>query len=116
MKAEITMTRTVSVTEAQSKLSSLVEWTNQNQDSVVVERRGKPAAALISYADYEELARLRQQEKKRKALETLRAIRQQVRAANADLSASDAYRFAGFGEEVIQRILAKDEELAKTTP
>ncbi len=112
MKAQIIMTKTVSVTEAQSKLSALVEWTNQNQDSVVVERRGKPAAALISYADYEELARLRQQEKQRKALEKLRAIRQQVRTANPDLTADEAYRLAGFGAEVIQHTLEKDAELA----
>jgi prevent-host-death family protein len=110
------MPKTVSVTEAQSKLSSLVQWANQAQDGVVVERRGRPAAAIISYADFEELLRLRKLEQKRQALKALRELRQRVQARvqATGLTAEAAYRQAGFGEEVIQDTLAKDKALAES--
>ena len=110
------MPKTVSVTEAQSKLSSLVQWANQAQDGVVVERRGKPAAAIISYADFEDLARLRKLEQKRQALKSLRELRQRVQARvqTTGLTAEAAYRLAGVGEAVIQETLVKDQALAES--
>lgn len=109
------MPKTVSVTEAQSKLSSLVQWANQAQDGVVVERRGKPAAAIISYEDFEELIRLRKVEQKRQALKALRELRKRVQAGvqATGLTAEEAYRLAGMGEEVIQDTLEKDQALAE---
>lgn len=109
------MPKTVSVTEAQAKLSSLLQWTNETQDGIVVARRGKPTAAIISYQDFEELTRLRRLEQKRQALEALRALRARVQARvqHTDLTDEAAYRLAGLGEEVIQDTLEKDETLAE---
>jgi len=47
--------RSVSVSEAKDKLSTLVESVEANHDAVVITRHGKPAAVLISTDDLESL-------------------------------------------------------------
>jgi prevent-host-death family protein len=107
---EATMPRTVSSSEAQNNFGAMLQWTEEQVDEIVVERRGKPAAVIISYDEYTEIVRLRQEERKRQALAAIRQVRADVRAANQDLSAEEAYRLAGFSEEVIRETLAADEQ------
>ena len=104
------MPRTVSSSEAQNNFGAMLQWTEEQGDEIVVERRGKPAAVIISYDEYTEIVRLRQEERKRQALVAIRQVRADVRAANQDLSAEEAYRLAGFSEEVIRETLAADEQ------
>ncbi|MCX6046845.1 MAG: type II toxin-antitoxin system Phd/YefM family antitoxin [Chloroflexi bacterium] len=80
------MPKAVSSTEVQNKFATLMQWANDNHDSVVIEVRGKPKAAIISYADYEELLRLRKLEQKRKALAALDALRKEIRRQNPELT------------------------------
>lgn len=49
---------------------------------------------------------------KRKFLKALNALRKKVQRRNPDLTAEEAYRLAGFSEEVIQETLRADAELA----
>ena len=114
MRVSLDMTKTISASDAQARLGSMLKWAEENQDTVIIERRGKPAGVLISYDEYEELEKLRKQEVGRQALMALRALRQEVQANNSDLSAEEAYRLAGFSEEAIQSTLEKDKELAQT--
>lgn len=53
------MPRTMSATEAQNNFGALLDWAEENEDGIIVERRGKPVAAMIAYAAYEEWQRLR---------------------------------------------------------
>ena len=106
------MNKVLSAREITSDFDAALRWTEENLEGVIVVQDGKPAAALIAFGEYEELQRLRRSEKKRKALEAIRAIRKEVQASNQDLNVEDAYRMAGFSEEVIQETLAKDYELA----
>jgi prevent-host-death family protein len=110
------MPKTVTASEAQSHFGSMLQWAIEHSEGVIVERRGKPSAAIISYAEYEELTRLRKMEKKRQAFETLKTIRRRVQRQNTDLSAEAAYRAAGFGETVIQETLKKDDDIAAMEP
>ena len=109
------MPKTVTSTEAKSRFGELLKWANESRDKVIVKLYGEPAGVIISYAEYEEVERLRKREQKRKALEALNALRDEVRLQNPDLTAEEAYRLAGFSEEVIQETLKADEELAATT-
>ncbi len=43
--------RTVSATEAKSKLSDLLSSAEYNQERIIIERSGRPAAVLISVGD-----------------------------------------------------------------
>jgi prevent-host-death family protein len=42
------MPRTVSSSEAQNNFGAMVQWAKEIHEGVIVERRGKPVAALIS--------------------------------------------------------------------
>ena len=105
------MARTVSSSEAQNNFGALLQWVNENAEGVIVERRGKPAAALISYEEYQAMLQLREEERKRKALSALEKLRREVQRQNPEISAEEAYREAGFSEEAIQATLQSDERL-----
>lgn len=107
----MTMSRTVSASEAQSSFGAMVQWAEQNKEEVVIERRGVPAAVILSFEQYKELAQLRERERKRRALAALDELRAEVQRQNPDITAEEAYRAAGFSEEVIQETLQHNEEL-----
>ena len=100
------MPRVVSSSEAQNNFGAMMQWVKENNEEVVVERRGKPTAVLISYEEYKTLSQLKEQERKRQAFERMEMIRRQIAQRNQDLSEEEAYRLAGFSEEVIQETLA----------
>jgi prevent-host-death family protein len=109
------MPRTVSSSEVQNNFGAMLQWAEDNKDEVVVERRGKPAGVLISYGEYQKVVRLREQERRRTVFTRMEAIRKQIVAHNPDLTAEEAYRLAGFSEEVVQQTVASDTELAQKT-
>lgn len=108
------MQRTVSSREAQSRFGSMIQWATEHEEGVVVERRGQPSAAIISYEAYEELARLRKMERRLQALQTLREVRQRLQERTTELDEREAYRLAGFGEQAIEDVLQNDQRLAES--
>jgi prevent-host-death family protein len=110
------MPKTISSSEARSRFGELIKWTTENQEQVIVKLYGEPVAVIMSYREYEEVEKLRKREQKRKALEALDALRQEARRQNPDLGAEEAYRLAGFSEEVIQETLQKDKALTASKP
>lgn len=109
------MSKTVSASEAQNNFGAVVRWAQEQQEDVIIERRGKPAVVLIPYNEYLEIQRLRHRERKRRAVEAIRAVRARVQSYNQDLDAEEAYRAAGFSEDVIQETLKKDQEIASAS-
>ena len=107
------MPRTISSSEAKSKFGEVLKWTTENNDEVIVKLYGEPKAVIMPYTEYTEVEKLRKREERRKAWETLEEIRKRVRAQNPDMTPEEAYRLAGFSEEVIQETLKKDKELAE---
>lgn len=106
------MPKTVSSSEAKARFGELLKWTAESKDKVIVKLYGEPTAVIISYAEYTEVEKLRKREQKRKALDALNALRDEARRQNPDLSDEEAYRLAGFSEEVIQETLETDKKLA----
>lgn len=104
------MPKIVSATEVQNNYGAMAQWAKENQDAVIVENRGKPANVIISYDDYQETQRLREQDRRRKAVERMEAIRKRIAARNTDLTDEEIYRLAGFSEEVIPEMIANDQE------
>ena len=90
------MPKTVSATEAKIHLGTLLEWTS-TRDEVIIESRGRPRAVLISVEQYDELRRLREEERRRDALARLDALAESLRDANRDLSEEEALRLADQG-------------------
>lgn len=107
------MTRVVSASEAQNSFGAILQWAEENGEEVIVERRGKPAAAIVPYEEYEYLKQLREDQRRREIFEELDALRQRIREHTPDLSAEEAYRLAGFSEEVIRETIEYDEKIAR---
>lgn len=57
------MPKAVSSSEARRSFGALLRWVEENQDAVIITRRGEPIAVLISYVEYQELQRLQGQER-----------------------------------------------------
>ena len=89
------MSTTVSATEAKVRLGTFLERASRRGEEVIIESRGRPQAVLISVAEYEELRLLREAERRRKALERLDALADELAARNNDLSEADADQLAG---------------------
>lgn len=69
--------RTVSATEAKSKLSDLLSSTEYNQERIIIERSGRPAAVLISVGD---LAFLEEVEDRLASYEIKKALKKTKRS------------------------------------
>jgi len=59
---DLTMTRTVSISDAKSRLSELVGRTMYAGDSIIVERHGKAVAVIIPIEDYRELEKTKHEQ------------------------------------------------------
>jgi prevent-host-death family protein len=84
------MSKAVSTREAQNKLSSLIGWVNEHNESVIVEKRGAPTAVLMSYAEYESLQGVKEQQRRQVLLAKMRNLRARVGARNLDLGEAEA--------------------------
>jgi len=88
------MPRTVSATEAKNRLGAIVEYAVKNPDGVIIESRGKPRAVILSFEEYQKVKKAQEQARRREALEKLRALAEEVRQQNQDLSADQADELA----------------------
>jgi PHD/YefM family antitoxin component YafN of YafNO toxin-antitoxin module len=106
------MARIVSSSEVQNSFGAIAQWTEENREGVVVERRGKPTLAIISYEEYQYLQQLREEKRRREIFNEIEELRREVALRNTDLTPEEAYRLAGFSEEAIRNMLESDKRLA----
>lgn len=52
------MKKTVSVAEAKRDLTSLIRYSENNKEYIVITRRGKPVSALLGFKEFEKLHKL----------------------------------------------------------
>ena len=96
------MSKTVSASEAKNRFGSIIGSVTKSGEEVIVESRGKPTVAIVSMADYEGLRALKEKKRRAKALESLRQLRAESLAANADLTPEEGDELAErFSREVI---------------
>ena len=84
---------TVSTSEAKNQLSDLIRKTALGEE-VVVERRGKPVAVILSYQEYTELRELREQARRQQVLDKLRALSREIQQRNNDLTEAEVEALA----------------------
>ncbi|TAK30784.1 MAG: type II toxin-antitoxin system Phd/YefM family antitoxin [Chloroflexota bacterium] len=84
------MPRTVSATEAKNRLGAIIGWVLAHKDEVIVESHGEPKVVMMHFEEYEELKNLKEQARRRAALEALRGLRQKVLERNRDLTPEEA--------------------------
>jgi antitoxin YefM len=49
------MARTLPISEVKARLPELIAGVEEREEEIVVTRKGKPAAVLVNYAEYERL-------------------------------------------------------------
>ena len=98
--------KTVSVSEAKNQLSAVLDWAVENGDEVVIESRGEPKVAILSYAEYQEFLAFREQARRKEALRQLEELAERMWAQNADLSDEEVEELAEeISQETIQRMI-----------
>ena len=104
------MAKAVSTTEAKNKLTALIAWVRDNQDEVIVESHGEPRAVIMSFDAYEKLQGLREQQRRREALDKLRQLKAEVSSRNQDLTEAQVYELADqISREAINNLAAQGE-------
>ena len=83
------MPKTISALEAKNNLGSVVNWVVQNQDEVIIERRGTPTAVIMPFTEYQKVQELKEQNRRQEALQRLRELRDQVRARNQGITTEE---------------------------
>jgi PHD/YefM family antitoxin component YafN of YafNO toxin-antitoxin module len=66
------MARTVSTTEAKNSLNALMAWIEANGEEVIIENHGKPRMAMVPVEWLDERNALKEEERRREALEWMR--------------------------------------------
>src|SRR5688572_22245673 len=107
------MQRSITIDEAQKDLGKVVLWATEHNEGVILEKSGKAEAVLMPFDQYAELVRLRKKEARRKTQEVLEALSREASERNQDITIEEAYRLAGFSEEVIRETLEYDRKLAE---
>lgn len=87
------MVTTIRTDEVGERMGELLSLTSGGED-VVLERDGMPQAVIMSTEAYEDVQRLRDAERRRRAGARLAAVRERVLARNLDLSEAEADEIA----------------------
>lgn len=87
------MPKIVSSSQAKAHLGTLLKWIDQHDDEVIVELYNKPAAVLMTYAEYEEIVKLRKKERQQQA---------EMGTRNPEMLVEEASQLAGFLVERLQ--------------
>lgn len=99
------MAKTISVSEAKNKLSAMLDWAVSQRDEVIVESHGQPKAVIVSYEAYEKILAMREQARRKDALERLEAIAARIQEKNQDLDQEAAEKLADeISRETIRRM------------
>ncbi|HEV2107105.1 MAG TPA: type II toxin-antitoxin system Phd/YefM family antitoxin [Thermomicrobiales bacterium] len=96
------MPKAVSSNEAKQHWRSLLGYVNEHGDEVIVEHHGRPTAVIMSYAAYEEVQTLREQNRRASVLSRLRSLEDRLGTQNRDLTEAEAMELGDrFSHELI---------------
>lgn len=96
-------TRTVSATEAKSRLGAYLKMASEDGDAVIVENHREPSAVIISFEEYQRLRNAQTTLDRQRRLAELDRIIEIQAQRNRDLTEETA-------DALIQRYLAEDRE------
>ena len=97
------MPKTVSASEAKNRLGAIIGWVVEHKDEVIVESRGEPKVVVMPFQEYEKIKEIKEQIRRREALESLRRLRHIVLERNRDLTPEEADALAErFSKEVVE--------------
>jgi antitoxin YefM len=83
------MARVIGVEEARTRLGELAEGVAADKEPVVLTKRGRALAVLVSQDDYDTMAEWRRERARAELRQRLADIRQRVQSAGLDVSVVD---------------------------
>ena len=96
------MPRTISASEAKTQFGAIASWAADSNDDVIVESHGEPKVVIISFEEYQQVVKLREEARRQGVLLRLQDLRGRVRAHNQDLDEEQAASLASrFSHEVV---------------
>jgi prevent-host-death family protein len=102
------MTVVVSASEAKNNLGSLLSRVRKNEEAIIVENRGAPAAAIISITEFDMLQEMKERARREEALATLRAIRARLDELQKDMTQEEREAMIEeLSNDVMDGVLAK---------
>lgn len=102
------MPTTMTAREVKAQLDSLLDQSNDRFDDIIVERNGEPRAVIVSFAEYQAVAELRQALRQEQVIAELEQLRASVAARNEGLAEEQVEKIAvQAGREVIEAVIAK---------
>ncbi len=86
------MARTLPISEVKARLPELVTGVQDREEEIVVTRKGKPAAVLVNYEEYERLKEIIDVLSDADLMEQIRRSRRFYAAGGKGLSIEDVFR------------------------
>jgi prevent-host-death family protein len=83
------MQRTIGVDQARANLGQLAQEVHEQDEAVVLTRRGQPLAIMVSPSQYEQLVEARRRLAQHELRARLQDVRESVAAAGLDVSVVD---------------------------
>ncbi len=109
LQANSDLSKLVSITEAKAKLSDLMAWTVENDEELIVQRRGVPTAVIIPFADYDQFKAAKEQNKRQVAIARIQEIATEAQR-NHNMTAKEVDKLADeITREAIDSLVAKGE-------
>ncbi|HYP41205.1 MAG TPA: type II toxin-antitoxin system prevent-host-death family antitoxin [Chloroflexia bacterium] len=105
------MAKTVSASAARNRFGAVLSWVLDNRDEVIIENRGEPAVVIMSYTEYKKVKQLKEEQRRKDALQRLRALREEVRSRNQDITTDEqAMQIADqFGHDLADNLVKNGE-------
>jgi antitoxin YefM len=86
------MSRTLPISEVKARLPELVTGVEEREEEIVVTRKGKPAAVLVNYGEYERLKETLDVLSDADLMKQIRRSRRFYAAGGKGLSLEDVFR------------------------
>ena len=86
------MSRTLPISEVKARLPELVTSVEEREEEIVVTRKGKPAAVLVNYGEYERLKETLDVLSDAELMKQIRRSRRFYAAGGKGLSLEDVFR------------------------
>ncbi len=111
------MSKTISNQDATSSFGTLVDDVVDGGEEVVMERHGNPRDVLISYDAYQQVKRVREQQRRAAILADIEALEKRISTRNQDLTEEESIALAiEVSDEIIEDIMARDRARTKHDP
>jgi len=102
------MERTISASELKNTLGAVLREVRNDEEIVVVEQRGVPAAAIISIDDFHLLREAKEQQRRARLLEEFRQLRASLSERQRGMAPEEAERLAKeFGDAVMDAVIER---------